>query len=57
MPDASGAVDANQERPWVDFLYRSSPAGLVLASAAESNLIAKADAGRADSLILAAASE
>lgn len=57
VPDASGAVDANQERPWVDFLYRSSPAGLVLASAAESNLIAKADAGKADSLILAAASE
>jgi hypothetical protein len=54
--DAAAPV-SSFEGEWIDFLYRKSPAGLVLAPASESNLVAAPEVGRTDNLILTAASE
>jgi hypothetical protein len=64
-PSWDGAVSFrfDQESPdgprqkWVDFLYRRSPAGLVLAPAASSGLLASGQDSRAEPLVLEPAAE
>jgi hypothetical protein len=55
-PSPPGSSPAYSSKQWIDFLYRRSPAGLVLAEAAPpAGLVARAAAGRSDPLVLEAA--
>jgi hypothetical protein len=54
---SSSADDSAPRQTWVDFVYRQTPAGLVLAPAVASNLLVSAVDVRAENLILSRSPE